>query len=193
MNLFRTLSGAAVLCLSGAVLHSCISAPSYPIEPAIDFKDLRVVHVPAGGGLLARDTLKFALNFRDGDGDLGLSDDDIKTPPFNATTGGHNNRGYSLNYYIQPFIKDPNTGRFTQFVTPPPFGKVGEYDGRFLRLDAADAKPAPLKGVLNYRLPLELDGTVFRPGQVLRFELSILDRGLHESNKITTPEVTLGR
>ena len=192
MNLFRTLRAAALVSLAGAGLSSCLSPPDYPIEPAIDFKDLRVVHVPAGGGLTATDTLKFSVDFRDGDGDLGLSDDDIKVAPWNSTTGGHNNRGYAFNYFIQPFVKNAN-GQFVRFVNPPPFGKVGEYDGRFLRLDRADAKPAPLKGTLNYRLPLSLDGAIFFPGQVLRFEISILDRGLHESNKITTPEVTLGR
>ncbi|GAC1368443.1 MAG: hypothetical protein NVS3B25_11580 [Hymenobacter sp.] len=190
MNLFRTLVGVALLGLTGAGLSSCLSAPSYPIEPAIDFNNLLVTHLPARSGQLAVDTLKFAVNFRDGDGDLGLDDADLKSAPYNSTTGGHNNRGYSYNYFIQPFVKDAS-GKFVQFVNPYPFGFVGEYDGRFLRLDTKGAKPAPLKGVLNYKLPLSLDGAIFKPGQVLRFEISIMDRGLHESNKITTAEVTL--
>ncbi len=190
MNLFRTLSGAALLCLTGASLTSCFNAPDYPIEPAIDFKDLKVGRFRPGGRLTGVDTLKFSLDFRDGDGDLGLSDDDIKVAPWNTDTGGHNNRGYSYNYFIQPFKKDPISGQFVQFVNPG--GLVGEYDGRFLRLDKADAKPAPLKGVLTYKLPINLDGAPFFPKDVLRFEISILDRGLHESNKITTSEVTLG-
>lgn len=193
MNLYRTLSGAALFCLTGAGLSSCLNAPNYPVEPSIDFKEVQVVHIPATNGLAASDELNFALDFRDGDGDLGLSDDDIKVAPWNATTGGHNNRGYGLNYFIQPFLKDPVTGQFVKFVNPPPFGKVGEYDGRYLRLDVADAKPAPLKGELRYKLPLSLDGAIFAPGQVFRFEISIMDRALHESNKITTSEVKLGQ
>jgi len=190
MNLFRTLSSGVLLLTAWAGLNSCINAPSYPIEPAIDFKDLQVVHVPAGNGQLAVDTLKFALNFKDGDGDLGLSDADIKNAPYNTKTGGHNNRGYGYNYFIQPFVKNAS-GQFVQFVNPAPFGVVGEYDGRYLRLDQVGAKPAPLRGTLNYKLPLFLDGAIFKPGQVYRFEISILDRALHESNKITTSEVTL--
>ncbi|MCC3155292.1 hypothetical protein Q3A66_19655 [Hymenobacter sp. BT770] len=192
MNLFRTLSGALLVGLTGAGLNSCINAPDYPIVPEIEFKDLQVGKYRPGGGQLAFDTLKFALNFKDGDGDLGLSDDDIKNAPFNAKTGGHNNRGYSFNYFIQPFVKNAS-GNFVQFVNAPPFGFVGEYDGRYLRLDGADAKPAPLRGVLRYKLPLALDGTAFSPGQVFRFEISIMDRALHESNKITTSEVKLGQ
>ncbi|ALW86444.1 hypothetical protein AUC43_15940 [Hymenobacter sedentarius] len=192
MNLFRTLSGALLVGLTGAGLNSCINAPNYPIVPEIEFKDLQVGKYRPGNGQLAFDTLKFALNFKDGDGDLGLSDDDIKNAPFNAKSGGHNNRGYSFNYFIQPFLKDAS-GKFVQFVNAPPFGFVGEYDGRYLRLDGPDAKPAPLRGVLRYKLPLALDGTAFKPGQVFRFEISIMDRALHESNKITTSEVKLGQ
>ena len=193
MNLFRPLTAAALFCLASAGLSSCLNPPDYPIEPAIDFGSLQVTRIPASNGQLAIDELNFALNFRDGDGDLGLSDEDIKVAPYNATTGGHNNRGYSYNYYIQPLLKN-SSGVFVAFTTPLPpggFGFVGEYDGRFLRLDEAGAKPAPLKGELRYKLPLSLDGAVFKPGQVFKFEISILDRGLHESNKITTSEVTL--
>jgi hypothetical protein len=157
--------------------------------PEIDFKDVQVVRVPASNGNLAIDTLKFAINFRDGDGDLGLSDQDITVAPWNATTGGPNNRGYSYNYFIKPFKKN-DTGQFVEFLIPGGIG-AGEYDGRYLRLDGADAKPAPLKGELRYKLPLSLDGDVFRAGQVFRFEISIMDRALHQSNTITTSEVTL--
>ncbi|MBD2766685.1 hypothetical protein IC235_02120 [Hymenobacter sp. BT664] len=187
MSLFRTLSGAALVCLAGASVSSCLNAPDYPIEPQIDFKEVQVTRVPASGGNLAVTTLKFVLNFRDGDGDLGLSPDDIEVAPWNARTGGPNNRGYGLNYFIQPFLKDPVTGQFVRFVIDSP----GEYDSRYPRLDGADAKPAPLKGELRYELPLSIDRTFLRSGQVFRFEISIMDRALHQSNTITTSEVTL--
>lgn len=190
MTVFRTLGGAGLLAFTGLGLSSCLQAPNYPITPEIDFKELRIVHVPPAGGLDGVDTLKFYLNFRDGDGDLGLSDSDTKVAPWNTTTGGHNNRGTKFNYFIQPFRKD-NAGRFVPFINPSGF--AGEYDGRFLRLDGPDAKPSPLRGELRYKLPLTLDYSTFSPKQVFRFEISILDRALHESNKITTTEVILGQ
>ena len=190
MIVFRILGGAALLALTGLGLSSCLQAPDYSTTPAIDFKELRIAHLPAAGGLNAVDTLKFYLNFRDGDGDLGLSAEDIKVAPWNSITGGPNNKSTKLNYFIQPFRKD-NTGRFVPFINVG--GVAGEYDGRFLRLDAPDAKPSPLRGELRYKLPLTLDGSPFAAKQVFRFEISIVDRALHESNKITTTEVTLGR
>ena len=72
------------------------------------------------------------------------------------------------------------------------FGFVGEFDGTYPRLDGAQTKAAPLKGELRYKLPVLIEGTKLRAGQVLRFEISILDRGLHQSNVITTPNVVVG-
>ena len=191
MNLFRTLNGAALLGLAGVGLNGCIQAPEYPTTPEIDFKEVKVAYIDDPNS--ASNELTFILNFRDGDGDLGLSKDDIDTSPYNqaaqpaAARRGHTDN--KLNYYIQPYVKDA-TGRFVQLVIP--FGKLGEYDSTFPRLDGIDAKPAPLRGELNYRLPLTLDGSIFKVGQVLRFELTILDRQLHVSNTVTTSEITLG-
>ncbi|HEX8326003.1 MAG TPA: hypothetical protein VF629_00585 [Hymenobacter sp.] len=191
MNLFRTLGVASLVCLIGAGLNGCINAPDYDIKPEIDFKSLDKVHVPRSGGFLARDTLKFAVDFKDGDGDLGLSDDDIKVAPYNQTTGGPRNRGNGDNYLIQPFIQRTPGGPFERYI----IATEGDYDGRFLRLDnveGGEAKPAPLRGTLRYSLPLELDDAAFYPGQVLRFEIRIVDRALHVSNTITTTPITLG-
>ncbi|GAB2868467.1 hypothetical protein [Hymenobacter ruber] len=195
MNLFRTLSGVAFLGLAGAGLSGCLSAPSYSNTPEIEFRDVKVTRIAAANGNVGRDTLEFVLGFRDGDGDLGLGPEDLAVAPFNSKIGGHNNRGYSYNYFIQPYKKNPITKAFDFFVTPaqPPFpaGVQGEYDSQYPRLNGADGRAAPLKGELRYKLPISLDGTVFNPGDVFRFEISILDRGLHESNQITTSEVTL--
>jgi hypothetical protein len=194
MNLFRTLGVASLVCLVGAGLNGCINAPDYDSTPEIDFKSLDKVYVPRSGGLLARDTLRFALDFKDGEGDLGLSDNDIKVAPYNSTTGGPNNRGNGVNFIIQPFKQRKlpgGGGNFERYV----IAAQGEYDGRFLRLDdvdGAESKPAPLRGTLRYKLPLELDGISFTPGDVFRFEIRIVDRALHVSNTITTTPITLG-
>lgn len=194
MNLFRTLRGVALVCLAAAALPSCLTPPNYPDEPEIDFNSLTKISVPSAGGQLAVDTLVFAVNFKDGDGDLGLSGSDITSAPFNSTTGGPNNRGYRFNYFIQPFKKNVLNGVFEPYITPGGF--LGEYDGRYPRLDSEkeeDAKAAPLRGTLRYKLPVFLDGSVFAAGNVFRFEISIMDRQLHQSNKIVTSEVKLGR
>jgi hypothetical protein len=195
MNLFRTLNGAALLALSGAGFSGCIQAPDYSTTPEIDFKEVQVVHIADPNS--PSDELTFVVNFRDGDGDLGLSQDDIKVAPYNqapttalAIQRNHANNQY--NYYIQPLKRDAS-GNFVAFNTPSPFGKIGEYDGTYPRLDGTDAKPAPLKGELNYKLPITLDGSIYKIGDVFKFQITILDRALHTSNTVTSSEVRLGQ
>ncbi|SFP97881.1 hypothetical protein [Hymenobacter arizonensis] len=192
MNLFRPLSATALVCLTAAGLNGCISAPDYDIVPEIEFNELTVGRNRPGGGNLATDTLKFAVNYKDGDGDLGLSSNDIRNAPYNSRTGGPSGRGFSYNYFIQLYLQESN-GRFVAYN---PGGVPGEYDGTYPRLEKnlnPDAKPGPIRGTLRYKLPISLDGVIFKSGQVFRAEISIMDRALHQSNKVTTSEVTLGQ
>ena len=190
MNLFHTLGAAALLGLGWAGTSGCLKAPSFPVVPTITFNKLKKTYeAPRVAGATAADTLEFAVDFQDGDGDLGLDDADTKKAPYNSPTGGHNNLATSNNYFIQPFKKV--NGAFVPFFTPG--GYAGEYDGRYPRLEnTTDSKPAPLKGTLRYKLRLPLNRTSYSAGDVLRFEISILDRANHQSNAVTTTEVTLG-
>ena len=190
MNPFRTLGAVALLALGGAATSGCLKAPDFPVEPTITFNNLRKIYAPpAVAGATPADTLVFALDFQDGDGDLGLDADDAKVAPYNAQTGGHNNLATSNNYFIQPFKKVGST--FVPFYTPG--GYPGEYDGRYPRLETTtDTKPAPLKGTLRYKLRVPLNRVSYSTGDVLRFEISIMDRKMHQSNTVTTTEVTLG-
>ncbi len=196
MNLFRFLSGTVVSGLMMAGLSGCLNPPEYSVVPEIDFKEVQVNRIPAAAGLSASNEITFFLNFRDGDGDLGLTKEDIKLPPYNqppkppVSLRGHTTNEF--NYLIQPFVKDPVTGQFKQFINAPPFGKFGEYDSTYPKLDVNATKPAPLKGVLRFKLALFTDDTPFSKGQVVRFEITIMDRALHVSNTITTSEITLG-
>jgi hypothetical protein len=187
MNLFRTPTVLG-LGLASLSFSSCLSAPDYPVEPSIDFKSVAIGLNPTGPRT-AIDTLKFSVDFRDGDGDLGLSDSDIKVAPYNAATGGFRGRSPQYNYYIQPFKRSGTPGNYTytEFVNSAP----GEYDGTYPRLDKADARPAPLKGTLTYALPISVDGAPFYPGDTFRFEITIMDRALNKSNTVTTTDVTL--
>ena len=196
MNLSRTLRLGALFLVTGLGLGSCLNPPEYPIEPSIELNEVIKVHYPASVTGIPIDSLVIKISFRDGDGDLGLSKDNVNVAPYNSTTGGPRNLGYKNNYIIQPLVKDAN-GRFVRFVTPPPLGAIGEFDGRYPRLDGAEAKAAPLKGELRCKVPILIGSTTlqagqWRAGQVLRFEISILDRALHQSNTVTTPDVVVG-
>ncbi|WP_201984727.1 hypothetical protein [Hymenobacter rubidus] len=129
-----------------------------------------------------RDSIEVALNFEDGDGDLGLSPTD--TAGAFAYNKGRNR--YYENYFIQPYYKN------RQGVFVPVISTITQ-NGRFPRLTNADARPGPIKGVLRRAIGISLIDTAYsvRPGREYYFKVSIADRALHESNVVTTETVKL--
>ena len=180
MNLFRTLSGAALTFLLGASLTSCLQAPNYPDVPRIEEKSVTVFRRSGATGL--RDSIEIALNFEDGNGDLGL--DNTDTTALYAYNGGLNR--YYENYFLQPYYKN----RRGIFV---PLLPANSFNGRFIRLMTDASRPGPIRGVLRRSIIISLLDTAYsaRPGTEYRFDVIIADRALHESNKVTTKAVPL--
>ncbi|UOQ50977.1 hypothetical protein [Hymenobacter cellulosivorans] len=188
--MFRTLKigTAAALVATAGLLTSCLEAPDYPIEPRIDFKELRVVRYSPGGGFIPTDTIKVTVDFTDGDGDLGLSTEtggDINAP-YNPTNPDGTYNRTTHNYFITPYVRRPPATEFSPVI----LNEQGGFNSRFPKLYVEGGKPSPLKGTLTLDVVTTL-GSPFRPGDEVRFEVSIMDRALHESNKITTSSYTV--
>jgi hypothetical protein len=86
------------------VFNQCSKTPVYPITPEIEYKSI----TKYGNG----DSLKISVNFKDGDGDLGLSSEDTYSP-----------------YNLYDFVKD-NNGNVIQYGQQsgmPPYNCV-DYD-----------------------------------------------------------------
>ncbi|WP_345111967.1 hypothetical protein [Hymenobacter algoricola] len=181
--MFRTLSGAAVV-LSTFALSSCLNTPNFPSTPSIEFKEIKVTRVD-DGITTAFDHVVITVNFKDGEGDLGLNESD-KTPnsPYAKTLpDGTPNRNYN-NYFLVPYF-EVSPGRFEPVV----FQNADNiYISTYPPLDPPGGKAAPLKGDLTFTTDILVDGsfTPIKSGQTIRFELSIMDRALNESNKVVT-------
>ena len=179
MNLFRTLGAVAAIGLASASLSSCLQAPDLPVEPRISENALTVFRRDGPTG--PRDSVEIAINFEDGDGDLGLRPED--------TTGLYTRRGgnrFNNNYFVQAFYK-----RRDGVFVPLPLAPLFSYNGRFMYLPEEGARPGPLKGVLRYAIVFSLIDPATAAGTELQFKVSIADRALHESNVITTSSVKL--
>ena len=62
-------------------MSACLTPPEFANEPEISFNDIIYVK---GGDEFASDTLILTINFQDGDGDLGFTEDSLDTyPPYN--------------------------------------------------------------------------------------------------------------
>ncbi|MFD1467160.1 hypothetical protein ACFQ48_02910 [Hymenobacter caeli] len=177
---YSSLRWAGLLAIVGGALSGCLNPPDYSDTPSID--NARVsFQQRLTGNLGTRDSLVLTVSYQDGTGDLGLSTTD-NTGVYDYMNG--TNRNY-FNYFLQPYVKDAQGNFQPRFTSAP-----GEYNGRFPRITADGTKEAPVKGDLRYSQSFGL-GSPFRPGDVVHFVISIQDRALHESNQVTTNDITI--
>lgn len=73
----KILKGVAIFLLSIILFGSCFEPPDLPATPSIEFQSIEFKEV---GGFSDPDSLILYINFKDGDGDLGLSSEDISDP-----------------------------------------------------------------------------------------------------------------
>lgn len=183
MNSFRLLLIAGGLALG---FSSCLKEPEYSPTPSISFNDIRVSRAPSVAGSTPLDTIRITINYQDGDGDLGLSEDERKNPPYDFQSGA--NRFY-YNFFIEPFVRNSATGKYESLVSKG-LAKSGAYNGAFPHpTSTTDNKAAPIKGTLTYRPDVFPLGSPFQPRDSVRFEVTIADRALHVSNTITTRSI----
>jgi len=192
MKLLRLAGFGGALALFGLGLGGCLQEPTYSTTPQIDPDNVVVRrYTPTNPREQAIDTFRITIRYQDGDGDLGLSSDERKVPPFDKGK-------FFNNYFIEPFILNRRTKQFEPLtvVGVPPGSTpyvAGSYNSAFQRPTAlTDGKPAPIKGTLTYKQNIGL-GDRFAPGQAVRFEISIADRALHVSNTIVTDTVRIAR
>lgn len=75
----KAIKGFILFCFLAGTISACFDAPEFDITPEISFKKIQFKKTPAPGD---PDSLILTLNFKDGDGDLGL-DDNYSDAPFN--------------------------------------------------------------------------------------------------------------
>lgn len=192
MTILRTLSYAALLALMGVGVASCISPPDYSDTPEISFKSITSVPFDSvnerGSPAGSYNRVTVTISFKDGDGDLGLANEDIN-PPYAATNPNGTPNKYYNNYFFA--IQERNgDGTFSDFVLPNP---DLNYNSRYPRLepDTQGDRKQPLKGDLSFKQAFGTGSPPFVKGRTIRFRISIADRALHESNEIFTAPLTI--
>ncbi|GGF12949.1 hypothetical protein [Hymenobacter cavernae] len=172
----RLLGLAFLVLLASLTVSSCITAPDYSDTPSIDFKRITKERYVTGSGTF--DSVKVTISFKDGDGDLGLSNDETNSPYQEKNTDGTANRFYN-NYFFQAQILRNGEYKDTILNGIP-------YDSRYPLLNTS-GRAEPLKGELT--LSQEVFAGTFPTGSKVRYKVSIVDRALHESNTILTDPI----
>jgi hypothetical protein len=109
MKLIRNLSWA-VLLMCG--FNACFSPPNYPIAPQINYNSL---YYGKSTNPLKQDSIVLSINFKDGDGDLGLDDSYITDTTFALQFYYQFSNGSIVNYKAKRL--NPNLN-LPDFVTP---------------------------------------------------------------------------
>jgi hypothetical protein len=153
------------LCLS-----SCIQFQSFPPEPHIEFVSFDKISNSTG----VDDQGTLVLSFTDGDGDVGL-DEDQTYSPYDTTSM------YYYNIFIKYFEKQ--SGQYIEVKLNP------SNNGRLPNLTPEGEKKA-LQG--NIAVDLYINNPL-SSYDTIRFEVFIVDRALNHSDTITTPDIKVNK
>ncbi|MDX5347735.1 MAG: hypothetical protein LPK19_10860, partial [Hymenobacteraceae bacterium] len=155
---------------------SCREEPNYPAEPRIEAEDVSVYRLAATRTLPQRDSIVLKIYYEDGNGDLGLSPEDLN-PPFNSGSPFHHN------FIVDVLMKQPD-GSFK------PLSTAFSYNGRFPVLPPDLSKSGSIEGTISYG-GIVFPVRQFPNGQVFKFSVFIYDRALNKSNVVETEEIQL--
>ena len=183
----------ATACLLSA---ACSQLPVYPPEPVISLKSFeyqRNVVTKQSGSNQLNDTANyfvFKVNYRDGDGDLGLYDNEYSGSGGISFRRKNADSSYNVNYwnFVVDSALQANPGEKTytpnSILSSVAFGM----SGRFPRI-ADDNRAEPVKGVIEYD-----NRTAYPYDSGTRFKVHfyITDRALHHSNGLWA-EVVIGK
>lgn len=166
-----------LLLLLALSLSACFRDPKFAVEPFISFNSISTR--PMNGF----DSVYITINFRDGDGNLGLAGSDQNTPFQPLNPDGTPNLFFN-NFFVG--IQKKERGRFVNVTLPD--GQ--SLSGRFPLLNLT-GNTRPLEGRLTYSFQMFVGvfGSPIRVGDTVRFEIQIADRALNLSNVIETDEV----
>ncbi|WP_044171924.1 hypothetical protein [Flectobacillus major] len=168
-----------VLALIGLI--SCISEPDFSIIPEIGFNRVQVLTKQSAdilGNTTKRDSVILTIDFKDGDGDLGLTQDDFQKLNMPDL------RTFDVDIYVQ------KNGQFVK--TQPSFPLGGNHFERYKPGD----KPGPIEGTIDFSMNFDYNnfkGIPLLTGKkdTVRFDIWIIDRALHKSNVVQSVPLVL--
>ena len=160
--------------LATILLNSCKEDISFPVIPAIEFKEF-VVYT---------DSAFIEVDFTDGDGNIGFESGDTlgqfeySIDPFNK---------FHYNFYIDIYQLENNEWTLYDLTPSPTNPGFQPLYYRTPKLDP-EGNDKNLEGSIRVKLspfpPID-----FSTGDTIRFEVQLADRNLNLSNKLTTDGV----
>lgn len=163
--------------------QSCYEKPSFSFVPEISPGSLSKVTNTDGLSGTSEDIITVGINFKDGDGDLGLDPNDPPVDEFDPE--GNRNEFYN-NYFVDILIQEGED--FVPIIFPD---ENVIFDGRFRRLLGED-RVNPIEGELRRQITFfnsSNPNVGIPPNSLIKFRIKIRDRALNMSNEIETDTI----
>ncbi|MBC8489685.1 MAG: hypothetical protein H8D45_27005 [Bacteroidetes bacterium] len=159
-----------ILLIIAGVVYSCKKMEEYPVIPAIEYEDFIKLYNPSQGIF---DRGVFKISFTDGDGDIGLTQNDTLPP-------------YEYNLFITYY--EIQYGDTVEVVLTKYNHETGQYDtltfnGRIPILTPQGSNKS-IKGEIEDTLFIYNYSSDF---DTIMYDAYIVDRALHKSNVVQTP------
>lgn len=164
------------------VLAGCKGGEIYPIIPFITFEKITQYSDSNGSP-----QIDLSVKFTDGDGDIGLAEQDT-FPPFNSVIGPtHTNINlYYYNFYMEYMRKEG--GVFKNVINDMTGDTIRE-NLRVMPL-TPEGKYKAIRGVIN----VQFEPAVFlQDGDTVKVKIQLIDRKLHLSNTTESTEIVIKR
>lgn len=169
-----SLKNLFVLFVAGLFLYACGSEPTFPLSPEITFSDIVVKNAdvknllgPSNG--VKKDSVVISIGFKDGDGDLGATDAEVKQL----------SEKQKYNYVVNRFVKKNG-----QYILNNP---IPTHSSVFGLIRPSTAKAGPVQGTLNFSIDfLSLNGN---GKDSVYFDIQIIDRANNPSNVVRTKAI----
>ncbi|MFO7723802.1 MAG: hypothetical protein R6V49_11330 [Bacteroidales bacterium] len=164
------LSGTLLLL---GIVSGCTRNYDYPPEPVLKFKEF--IYVENDSGDIEKGIL--VLEFTDGDGDIGLDQGDT-LPPY------HHSGEYYYNFFIDMYTKHDD--KYLPVIFPD---STYTFNSRIPPI-VFNGKSKAIKGEIEYTFDM-LIMKPFLQSDTIRINTFIVDRALHKSNVVITPDIPI--
>lgn len=149
------------------LLSACFKEEEYPVEPIIS--DAQFFNLT--------DSALLSFSFTDGDGDIGLNDDELD-PPYDSSSA------YYYNLYIDYYEKDDALG-WQQGIDLA--GDPISFEYRVERIEVK-GKQRGMKGIIEVAMS-DFQNPFSDQNDTIKFSIRLIDRALNVSNVIETAEI----
>ena len=164
---------------------SCVGEPDYSFTPEIGFNSIRIITTSSPdilGNVSKRDSVVISVDFKDGDGDLGFSEEDYKAL---IKRTGDSVRTIDVNIFV---------AKNGKFVKSNPSEKIGGNLKGFRFKQGS--KAGAIEGVIDYSTSFGYTNFNKIPGltgksDTVKFTVQIMDRALNKSNVTESSPIVL--